>query len=93
MVANGSSGTAVFGTLARTNTDDTTAATGTTTILGSLARTNANDVMVVAGTTTLLGILARTNRNDTSAIFGISGTPSIALQIWNKLTIAKRNSL
>lgn len=93
MVANGSSGTAVFGTLARTNTDDTTAATGTTTILGSLARTNANDVMVGAGTTTLLGILARTNRNDASAIFGISGTPSIALQIWNKLTIAKRNSL
>lgn len=93
MVANGSSGTAVYGTLARTNIDDTTVAAGTTTILGSLARTNTNDVMVGAGTTTLLGTLARTNRNDTSAIFGISGTPSIALQIWNKLTIAKRNSL
>lgn len=65
------------GTLATTNANDTSAATGTTTIVGTLARTNANDTSAAQGTTTILGTLARTNANDTSAAQGtttVTGT-------------------
>lgn len=58
------------GTLARTNANDTSAASGTTTILSSLSRTNANDTSAASGTTTVLGTLARTNANDTSTATG-----------------------
>lgn len=64
------------GTLARTNANDTSAATGTTTVLGTLARTNANDTSSAAGTTTVTGALARTNANDTAAASGSAGAVS-----------------
>lgn len=60
----------ITGTLATTNADDTSAASGTTTVVGTLAKTNANDTSAAAGTTTVLGTLARTNANDTSAASG-----------------------
>ena len=65
------------GTLARTNANDTLAATGTTTVVGTLARTNANDTIAASGavgTSGPVGTLAVTTQNDTSAI---SGTPEI----------------
>ena len=58
------------GTLARTNANDTSAASGTTTVVGSLARTNANDTSSASGTTTVTGSLASTNAADTSAAAG-----------------------
>lgn len=63
------------GTLARTNANDTLAATGTTTVTGSLARTNVNDTSSATGTTTVIGSLAVTNANDTGAISGSVGEP------------------
>lgn len=60
------------GTLARTNANDTLAATAIAVPNGILARTNANDTSSAAGTTTILSTLARTNFNDTSAA---SATP------------------
>jgi hypothetical protein len=69
----------VTGTLARTNANDTSAASGATTIVGTLARTNANDTSAATGTTTILGALAKTNANDTSAASGtttVTGTVS-----------------
>lgn len=65
---------AVTGTLAATNANDTSAASGTPTVNGSAAPTNANDTLSAAGTTTVIGSLAKTNGNDTSAA---SGTPTV----------------
>lgn len=65
----------VSGTLAVTNANDTSAATGTTTIIGTLAKTNVNDTSAATGTTTIVGSLAVTNANDTSAISGSVGDP------------------
>jgi hypothetical protein len=67
-------GSGVTGTLARTNANDTSAASGTTTVVGSLAKTNANDTSAASGTTTVLGTLAKTNANDTSAASGTVGS-------------------
>jgi hypothetical protein len=67
-------GSGVTGTLARTNANDTSAASGTTTVLGTLAKTNANDTSAASGTTTVLGTLAKTNANDTSAASGTVGS-------------------
>jgi hypothetical protein len=64
---------AVSGTLATTNANDTSAASGTTTVVGTLARTNANDAVIASGTTTVVGTLARTNANDSVAASGFVG--------------------
>ena len=58
------------GTLATTNANDTSAASGTTTAVGASATTNANDTSSAAGTTTVTGTLARSNASDTSAASG-----------------------
>jgi hypothetical protein len=63
----------VTGTLAVTNANDTSAASGTTTVVGTLARTNANDAVSASGTTTVVGTLARTNANDSVAASGSVG--------------------
>ena len=60
----------VTGTVAYTNANDTSAASGTTTVTGTLAKTNANDTSAASGTTTIVGTLAKTNANDTSAASG-----------------------
>jgi hypothetical protein len=60
----------VSGSVATTNANDTSAASGTTTVTGSLARTNANDTSAASGSTTVTGSLARTNANDTSSASG-----------------------
>jgi hypothetical protein len=64
---------AVSGTLATTNANDTSAASGTTTVVGTLARTNANDAVSASGTTTVVGTLARTNANDSLSASGSVG--------------------
>lgn len=66
-------GGGVTGTLAYTNANDTSAASGTTTITGTLARTNANDTSAASGTTKILGTLATTNANDTVVASGAVG--------------------
>ncbi len=63
--ANGSTGT-----VAKTNENDASSASGTTAVTGTTAKTNANDTPVVSGTTTILGALARTNANDSVAASG-----------------------
>lgn len=70
---NEAAGSGSTGTLARTNANDTSSASGTTTVTGALARTNANDTSAGSGTTTVTGTLARTNANDTSAASGAVG--------------------
>lgn len=70
MVVFDDAASGVTGTLARTNANDTSSATGTTTVVGSLAKTNVNDTSSATGTTTIVGSLARTNANDTSAAQG-----------------------
>ena len=67
-VAGTSSGST--GTVAVTNANDTSSASGTTTVTGSVAKSNANDTSAASGTTTITGALARTNVNDTSAASG-----------------------
>lgn len=69
-----SSASGSTGTVAYTNANDTSAASGTTTVLGTLATTNGNDTSAAAGTTTVLGTLARTNANDTCAASGAVGS-------------------
>lgn len=67
----------VTGTLAVTNQNDTSSASGTTTVTGTLSRTNANDTSSASGTTTVVGTLAKTNNNDTLTASGspiVSGT-------------------
>lgn len=74
-VAGTSSGST--GTVAVTNANDTSSASGTTTVTGSVAKSNANDTSAASGTTTITGSLARTNVNDTSAASGtttVTGT-------------------
>lgn len=68
-----SSASGSTGTVAYTNANDTSAASGTTTVLGTLARTNGNDTSAAAGTTTVLGTLATTNADDTSVASGTVG--------------------
>jgi hypothetical protein len=62
------------GTLARTNANDTSAASGSQTNTGTLARTNANDTSAAAGSQTNTGTLARTNANDSVSAAGNLGT-------------------
>ncbi len=70
----GTGGGGSTGTVARTNANDTCAASGTTTVVGSVSRTNANDTLSATGTTTIVGTVNRTNSNDTSSA---SGSPVI----------------
>ena len=63
----------VSGTVAYTNNNDTSAASGTTTVTGTVARTNANDTSAAAGSTTIVGTSATTNANDTSNASGSVG--------------------
>lgn len=58
------------GTVATTNANDTSSASGTTTVTGTLSKTNANDTSSASGTTTVTGTSARTNNNDTSLASG-----------------------
>jgi len=67
--------TGVSGTLAKTNTNDTSSAAATTTILSTLAKTNINDTSSALGTTTVIGSVAKTNVNDTSVGSGSVGSP------------------
>lgn len=65
------------GTVAYTNANDTSSASGTTTIVGTSAATNANDTSSASGTTTIVGTSAYTNANDTSSASGtttVTGT-------------------
>lgn len=65
------------GTVAVTNANDTSAASGTTTVVGTVARTNANDTSSASGTTTILGTSSVTNAADTSSASGtttVTGT-------------------
>lgn len=65
------------GTVAVTNANDTSSASGTTTVVGTVARTNANDASAASGTTTILGTSATTNATDTSSASGtttVTGT-------------------
>lgn len=64
----------VSGTLAKTNANDTSAATGTTTVTGTLAKTNGSDTSAASGTTTIVGTLSKSNANDTSAASGTVGS-------------------
>jgi hypothetical protein len=69
-----SGGASNDGTLARTNANDTSAASGSVTNTGTLARTNANDTSAGAGSQTNTGTLARTNANDSVSAAGDLGT-------------------
>lgn len=62
------------GTLARTNANDTIAASGSTTVVGTLARTTANDTSAATGSTTVIGTLAKTAANDTVVASGSVGS-------------------
>ena len=65
------------GTVAVTNANDTSSASGATTVTGSVAKSNANDTSVASGTTTILGTSATTNATDTSSASGtttVTGT-------------------
>lgn len=62
------------GTVAYTNANDTSAASGATTVVGTLAGTNGNDTSAASGTTTVLGTLATTNANDTVVASGTAGS-------------------
>lgn len=65
----------VTGTFARTETNDTMSANGTTTVVGTFARTNANDTLSANGTTTVVGTFTRTGGNDTLNASGSVGSP------------------
>jgi hypothetical protein len=60
------------GTVATTNANDTSSASGTTTVTGTLARTNANDTATASGAvgSAISGTVASTNANDASAASG-----------------------
>lgn len=60
----------ITGTLARTNANDTSAASGSQTNTGTLARTNANDASTASGSQTNTGTLAKTNANDSVSASG-----------------------
>lgn len=69
-----SAGGGSTGTLATTNANDTSTASGTTSVIGALAKTNGNDTSAASGTTTVTGTLARTNADDTSSASGSVGS-------------------
>ena len=71
-VAGASSGSS--GTVAVTNANDTSSASGTTTITGSVAKSNANDTSAASGTATVTGSSAITNADDTSSASGAAGS-------------------
>jgi hypothetical protein len=62
------------GTLAKTNANDTLAASGSPVVSGALAKTNANDSIAASGTSTVTGTLAKTNANDTCVASGSVGS-------------------
>lgn len=65
------------GTVAVTNANDTSSASGTTTVVGTVARTNANDTSTASGTTTVVGTVSVANAADTSSASGtttVTGT-------------------
>jgi hypothetical protein len=66
-------GGGVAGTSATTNSDDVSAASGTTTILGSSATTNADDTSSASATTTVIGTSAITDSPDVSDASGSIG--------------------
>lgn len=69
----------VTGTVAYTNANDTSSASGTTTIVGTVSVTNANDTSSASGSTTITGTISYTNLDDTSSASGsttIIGTVS-----------------
>lgn len=61
------------GTVAYTNANDTSAASGSQTNTGTLARTNANDTSAASGSQTNTGTLARTNADDSASASGSTG--------------------
>jgi len=65
--------TGATGTLAYTNSNDTSAASGTTTVVGTSNTTNAADTSAAIGTTTVTGTLATTNADDTVVASGAAG--------------------
>lgn len=71
---NDAAASGATGTVAYTNANDTSSASGTTTVTGTVSRTNAADTSAASGTTTVTGTLARTNANDTCAASGSIGT-------------------
>lgn len=74
-VAGAASGST--GTVAVTNANDTSSASGTTTVVGTVARTNANDTSSASGTTTVVGTVSVANAADTSSASGtttVTGT-------------------
>lgn len=65
-----SSASGVTGTMAATNGDDTSSASGTTTVKGTSAASNANDTMAASGAPTDSGTSAATSENDTMSASG-----------------------
>lgn len=64
----------IAGTLAKTNANDTLAASGVPTVSGSLARANAADTSAAAGAPTVSGSLAKANAPDTLTA---AGSPTV----------------
>jgi hypothetical protein len=60
----------VTGTIAVTEANDTSSATGTVTVTGTIAVTEANDTSSATGTVTVTGTIAATEANDTSNATG-----------------------
>ncbi len=67
-------GGGVTGTVAATNANDTSAASGTTTVTGTLAKSNGGDTSAASGTTTIVGASSAANADDTSAASGSVGS-------------------
>ena len=61
------------GTVATTNANDTSAASGTTTVTGTFSTTNANDAPTASGTTIVTGTGSTTNANDSVVASGSVG--------------------
>ncbi len=72
-------GSGSTGTVAKTNNNDTSAASGTTTVTGTVAKTNNNDTSAASGTTTVTGTIAKTNANDTCVASGSVGTVTVTI--------------
>jgi hypothetical protein len=70
----------VTGTIAVTEANDTSNATGTVTVTGTIAVTEANDTSSATGTVTVTGTIAVTEANDTSnatgTVEGVEPSPS-----------------
>lgn len=70
----------ITGSVAYTNADDTSSASGSTTIVGTVSVTNADDTSSASGSTTITGTVSYTNLDDTSSASGsttIIGTVSV----------------